>query len=77
MVLRSSTHQLDRSGCSTKQLTFDHERKIDQLAAGIRELHPKCEYGGVCREAYRLCCEQLRSLSYPTYLAVMRDLKDQ
>src|SRR3954454_4206717 len=54
----------------TGQLTFDHERDVDRLAAGIRDLHPKRERGGVCREAYRLCCEELRSRSYATYLAV-------
>ncbi|HEY5052275.1 MAG TPA: hypothetical protein VII45_02585 [Solirubrobacterales bacterium] len=58
----------------TEQLTFDHETDVHRLIVAIRELHPKREGGGVGREAYRLCCQELRSRSYATYLAVMRDL---
>jgi hypothetical protein len=59
------------------QLTFDQEREIERVAGGIRELHSKREFSGVCSEAYRLCCEKLRSLSPPTFTALMRDLEDE
>lgn len=74
MVLSDNTRPAGQKARVGEQLTFAHECDIDRLAACIRELHPKRERSELCREAYRLCCEKLRSLSCPTYLDVMRDL---
>jgi len=72
-----STHRSRPSKVNADQLTFDQEREIDGLIAGIREFHPKREFSGVTGEAYRLCCERLQTLSPPTFTALMRDLEDE
>lgn len=72
-----STPRRRPSKVNADQLTFDQEREIERVAGGIRELHSKREFSGVCSEAYRLCCEKLRSLSPPTFTALMRDLEDE
>lgn len=72
-----STLRRRSSKVNVDQLTFDREREIERVAGGIRELHPKREFSGVCGEAYRLCCERLQTLSPPTFTALMRDLEDE